>query len=135
MSPRTPEQYEEMREERKAHIMDVALEHFAKEGYHMTTISHIASHAGMSKGLMYNYFTNKESLLFEIILRSVNEMYADFDKNKDGYLSEEEFVFFIRRLFNLLKEKKTFWRLIFQLVMQNEVREKLLNISFIRYFF
>jgi AcrR family transcriptional regulator len=129
MSPRTPEQFEEMREERKTLIMDVALEHFAKEGYHKTTINRIARYAGMSKGLMYNYFTSKESLLFEIIMRSVNEMYADFDRNKDGYLTEDEFEFFIRRLFSLLKEKKTFWRLIFQLVMQNEVREKLL-ISF-----
>jgi len=107
--------------------MDVALEHFAKEGYHNTTINHIARHAGMSKGLMYNYFTSKESLLFEIIMRSVNEMYADLDRDKDGYLSVEEFEFFIRRLFNLLKEKKTFWRLLFQLVMQNEVREKILS--------
>ncbi len=129
MSPRTPEQFEEMREERKALIMDVALEQFAKGGYHKTTINQIARHAGMSKGLMYNYFISKESLLFEIIMRSVNEMYADFDRDKDGYLSEEEFVFFIRRLFNLLKGKKAFWRLLFQLLMQNEVREKLL-ISF-----
>lgn len=127
MSPRTPEQFEEMREERKTLIMDVALEHFAKEGYHKTTINHIARHARISKGLMYNYFTSKESLLFEIIMRSVNEMYADFDRDKDGYLSGDEFEFFIRRLFNLLKEKKTFWRLLFQLIMQNEVREKILN--------
>jgi len=127
MSPRTPEQFEGMREERKRLIMDVALEHFAKEGYHNTTINHIARHAGISKGLMYNYFISKESLLFEIIMRSVNEMYADFDSDKDGYLSGEEFEFFIRRLFNLLKEKKSFWRLIFQLIMQNEVREKILN--------
>lgn len=127
MSPRTAEQFEEMREERKALIMDVALEHFAKEGYHKTTINHIARHAGMSKGLMYNYFISKESLLFEIVMRSVNEVYTDFDKDKDGFLSEEEFEFFVRRLSNLLKEKKTFWRLLFQLLMQNEVREKLLN--------
>jgi AcrR family transcriptional regulator len=127
MSPRTPEQFEEMREDRKTLIMDVALEHFAKEGYHKTTINHIAKHAGMSKGLMYNYFTSKESLLFEIIMRSVNEMYADFDRDKDGFLSEEEFEFFIRRLFNILKEKRTFWRLLFQLIMQNEVREKLIT--------
>jgi AcrR family transcriptional regulator len=127
MSPRTPEQFEEMREERKTLIMDVALEHFAREGYHKTTINHIARHARISKGLMYNYFTSKESLLFEIIMRSVNEMYADFDRDKDGYLSGDEFEFFIRRLFKLLKEKKTFWRLLFQLIMQNEVREKILN--------
>ncbi len=129
MPPRTQEQFEEMRDERKTLIMNVALELFAKEGYHKTTINNIARHAGMSKGLMYNYFTGKESLLFEIIMRSVNEMYIDFDRDKDAYITEEEFEFFIRRLFKLLKKKKAFWSLLFQLLMQNEVRKKLL-ISF-----
>ena len=97
MSPRTPEQFEEIREERKTLIMDVALEHFARAGYHKTTINHIARHARISKGLMYNYFTSTESPLFAIIMRSVNEMYADFERDKDGYLSRAEFEFFLRR--------------------------------------
>ena len=71
MSPRTPKQFEEIREEKKTLIMDVALEHFANEGYHNTTINHIAKHAGISKGLMYNYFESKEELLAEIINRSM----------------------------------------------------------------
>jgi AcrR family transcriptional regulator len=127
MSPRTPKQFQEMREEKMAHIMDVALEHFANEGYYRTTINHIARHAGMSKGLMYNYFESKEALLKAIIHKSVNEVYKYLDINRDGYLSEEEFEFFIKKINVLLKEKRYFWRLLMQLLMQNDVREQFLR--------
>jgi len=105
-------------------IMDVALEHFAKEGYHRTTIIHIAKHTGMSKGLMYNYFESKEALLKAIIHKSVNEVYKYLDIDRDGCLSEEEFEFFIRKINVLLKEKRYFWRLLMQLLIQNDVREQ-----------
>src|SRR5512146_1450712 len=108
MSPRSPRQFQEIREEKMALIMDVALEHFANEGFYRTTISHIARHAGISKGLMYNYFESKEALLKAIIHRSVNEIYLNMDTNRDGYLSEEEFGLFVRKLNLLLKEKRYF---------------------------
>jgi AcrR family transcriptional regulator len=127
MSPRTTKQYEEIREEKRNLIMDSALEHFAKEGYHATTITHIAKHAGISKGLMYNYFESKEALLGAIIERSVKEVLNYFDTNRDGYLSEEEFEFFVRRIGTLLREKRIFWSLLFQILMQSEVREHFLS--------
>jgi AcrR family transcriptional regulator len=123
MSPRTSKQYEEIREEKSVLIMDTALEHFANEGYYRTTINHIAQHAGISKGLMYNYFDSKEALLKAIIEKSVAEVFNYFDTNRDGYLSEEEFEFFVRKIGVMLKEKRSFWRLLFQLLMQNEVRD------------
>ena len=127
MSPRTPQQFKEMREEKMTLIMDVALEHFANEGYYRTTINHIARHAGISKGLMYNYFEGKEALLKAIIHRSVNEIYKYLDIDRDGYLSEDEFEFFVRKINVLLKEKRYFWRLLMQLLMQNDVREQFLK--------
>jgi AcrR family transcriptional regulator len=127
MSPRTPQQFKEMREEKMTLIMDVALEHFANEGYYRTTINHIARHAGMSKGLMYNYFESKEALLKAIIHKSVNEIYKYLDIDRDGYLSEKEFEFFIRKISVLLKEKRYFWRLLMQLLIQNDVREQFLK--------
>jgi len=127
MSPRTSKQYEEIREEKIALIMDTALEHFANEGYHKTTINHIALHAGISKGLMYNYFDSKEALLKAIIDKSVAEVFSYFDIDRDGYLSEEEFEFFVRKIGIILKEKRSFWRLLFQLLMQNEVREQFIK--------
>ena len=127
MSPRSPQQFKEMREEKMTLIMDVALEHFANEGYYRTTINHIARHAGISKGLMYNYFESKEALLKAIIHKSVNEIYKYLDIDRDGYLSDDEFEFFVRKVNVLLKEKRYFWRLLMQLLMQNDVRGQFLK--------
>jgi len=127
MSPRTPKQFKEIREEKRSLIMDTALEHFASEGFHNTTINHIARHAGISKGLMYNYFRSKDELLAEIIDRSVTEMYMYFDSDRDGILTGDEFELFIRKLFATLRDKRSFWQLFFQLMMQKDVMETYLK--------
>ena len=127
MSPRTPQQNEEIREGKKNLIMDTALNHFANEGYHNTTISQIARHAGISKGLLYNYFTSKEELLNEIINRSMEGIFAHFDPDHDGHLSEDEFELFIRMLFAHIRENLSFWRLFYQLLLQKDVREQFLR--------
>ncbi|MEZ4988112.1 MAG: helix-turn-helix domain-containing protein [Saprospiraceae bacterium] len=46
---------------------------FAVFGYRGTTVSQIAAKAGISKGLLYNYFSGKEELLHEIIRSSIAE--------------------------------------------------------------
>ena len=120
MAPRTAKQFQDIREEKKTLIMDVALEHFASEGYHKSTISHIARHAGISKGLMYNYFKSKEELLEEIISRSMGEISHYFDPDKDGYLSEEEFELFVRKYFLIVRNNLSFWRLYYQLLQQKD---------------
>jgi AcrR family transcriptional regulator len=127
MSPRTPKQFREIREEKRTLIMDTALEHFAREGYHFTTINHIAKHAGISKGLMYNYFESKEVLLAEIIRRSVNEIYRNLDPDSDGILTPDEFEFFVGKFANLLVEKRSIWMLFFQMMFQNDVRDVFLS--------
>jgi len=58
--------YFKIREDKKALIMQVALELFASNGIQIP-ISKIADRAGVSKGLMYNYFESKEALLKLII--------------------------------------------------------------------
>ena len=127
MSPRTREQYEEIREEKKRLIMDVALEHFSDRGFHATTISHIARHAGISKGLLYNYFSSKEELLAVIIGRSLSDIYSHFDPDQDGYLSADEFEHFIRKMFGVLAADRRFWRLITGIMMQRGVYESLFS--------
>lgn len=124
MSPRTPQQFKELREEKMTLIMDVALMHFAGDGYHKTTINQIARQAGISKGLMYNYFESKEALLKAIIHKSVNDVFKYMDLDRDGTLSEEEFEFFIRKISVLLKEKRHFWQLLTQLLMQHDVSKQ-----------
>ena len=53
--PKTKEQFEEIRNKSKAAIIEAALELFANNGFHNTSITQIAKKAGVSKGLMYNY--------------------------------------------------------------------------------
>lgn len=133
MSPRTAVQFKEIREEKRSLIMDAALENFAGKGFHNTTINQIALQSGISKGLMYNYFESKDELLAEIIDRSVSEMYKYFDTDRDGMLTGEEFELFIRKLFNLLKEKRSFWRLFFQMIMQKDVMDSYLKRYAVRF--
>jgi len=127
MSPRSSAQFEEMREEKKTLIMDAALEHFSDYGFHATTISHIARHAGISKGLMYNYFKSKEELLAAIINRSLDEIYRSFDPDHDSNLTPEEFENFIRKVFALFREKRQFWKLIYRVMLQRGVYEHLID--------
>lgn len=127
MSPRTSQQFGEIREERKNLIMNAALDRFANVGFHAATISQIAKHAGISKGLMYNYFKSKEELLAGIVNRSVSEIYSDFDPDHDGYLTEDEFELFVRKLFYLLKEKRQFWKLLLGIMLQRGVYENILG--------
>lgn len=121
MSPRTEEQFQEIRDQKKTLIMEVALDLFAHNGYFNTSISKIANEAGISKGLMYNYFTSKEDLLNQIILDGSMKMMEYFDPDHDGILTDDEFVYYIKQIFKLMNEKSTFWKLFYALTMQPDV--------------
>ena len=129
MSPRTKEQVKEIRESRKQQIMDAALHLFANEGYVHCTISNLAEHTGISKGLMYNYFSSKQQLLEAIIQKGLNQVLNLFDPNRDGILTSGEFVDFIRNLFSIMKENKEFWVLYVSVLMQPGVKEHLTESS------
>ncbi|MFC2150852.1 TetR/AcrR family transcriptional regulator [Calditrichota bacterium] len=63
MTPQTKNKFDEMRAQSIEKITQAALELFTDVGYHKTTISMIAAKAGISTGLMYNYYKTKEELL------------------------------------------------------------------------
>lgn len=119
--PRTEEQFEEIRQEKRQLILDTALELFAENGFHTTSVSQIAKKAGVSKGLLYNYFESKEHLLKEIIDVGFNELFDIFDPNKDGILEIDEMRFYIETTFDLLKKNTEFWRFYFRVSLQADV--------------
>ena len=121
--PRTKEQVDEMRKKKRDLIMSVSLELFAENGYHATSISHIAQKAGISKGLMYNYFESKKKLLEDLILHGYNSIFENLDVNHDGILTKEEYIYFIDQSFNLLQHNLSHWKLFFSLLLQPKVTE------------
>ncbi len=121
MSPRSSEQFDDIRKQKKKLILETALELFAENGYHATSISQIAKKAGISKGLTYNYFESKKDILDELIASGFNEVYDNFDLNKDGTLTEEEFIYFIKQNFALVQKNLQHWKLYFSLLLQPSV--------------
>lgn len=125
MSPRTQEQFEEMRETRREQIMKAALELFAREGYANCSISRLADHIGISKGLMYNYFESKEALLVNIIEEGMSDIMAFFDPDNDGILTTEELAGFVRKVLWSIRENQNFWILYINIIFQPRVKELL----------
>lgn len=123
MSPRTPEQFEEMRESRRRQIMEAALELFASDGYSHCSMAQLAKHAGISKGLVYNYFESKEALLVAVIEDGVEAMMSMIDPNHDGILEPEEVEGFIRTLFQTMRGNLPFWVLFISVILQPVVKE------------
>jgi AcrR family transcriptional regulator len=60
--------------ERRQQIVNAAIKLFSEQGYYSTTIQHIAREAGISVGLIYQYFRDKDDILF-LTLKLVLETY------------------------------------------------------------
>lgn len=121
--PRTEQQFEKIRKDKRETIMQVALKLFSTETYHATTVSKIASAAGISKGLMYNYFPSKEALLLEILEEATLCVFGDLDQNHDGKLSDDEFEHYVRQSFITLQNNKEYFKLYYSLVLQKDVQK------------
>ncbi|MGB0886384.1 MAG: TetR/AcrR family transcriptional regulator [Chitinophagales bacterium] len=67
MAPKTDIQNQEIRKKSKQKIIDAAILLFSESGFAGTSISKIAKEAGVSKGLIYNYFETKEDIVKGII--------------------------------------------------------------------
>jgi AcrR family transcriptional regulator len=60
---------------RQEQILDAAARLFAAKGFHRTTTREVAEAADIAEGTLFNYFENKNDLLFGILTRlSENEM-------------------------------------------------------------
>jgi AcrR family transcriptional regulator len=125
--PRTNEQFTGIRETRRQHILDTALELFAIEGYHTTSIRKIASTAGISKGLLYNYFESKEDLVRSIIHKGIDQMMSVFDQNKDGFLTDQEMEFFVNENFKIIRQNIPFWQLYYATLLQPAVSKMVIE--------
>jgi len=121
MAPRTEEQFEEIRKEKVELIMNTALQLFANIGYESTSISKIALTAGISKGLMYNYFPSKEALLQRIIMDGMEKFMHFLNVDDQNHIKKEELIQFIDGNLDSLKKNTDYYRLYFSLIFQPKV--------------
>ena len=60
--------------DRHSQILDAALVCFAKRGFHQTSMHDISAEAGISVGLIYRYFENKEAVISAMADRHKKEI-------------------------------------------------------------
>jgi AcrR family transcriptional regulator len=74
MSPKVSEAH---KEERRSVLLASALECFAKKGYEATTVDDIVKNAGVSKGMLYNYFPSKEAIFLELLQERTDAYFSN----------------------------------------------------------
>ena len=114
MSPKTAEQNEQIRAESKHKIMDAAFKLIAKNGYEDTSIAMIANTAGVSKGLLYNYFASKEELVKALVMGAMEEgddLIAELISDNPRQTLSNLFMWFFKEM----RERPDHWRLMTEL--------------------
>src|SRR6476469_8650502 len=72
--PMPQPQIESPNPDRRSQILDAALVCFAKRGFHQTSMHDISAEAGISVGLIYRYFENKEAVISAMADRHKKEI-------------------------------------------------------------
>jgi AcrR family transcriptional regulator len=117
MSPRSTEKNKEIRQESMMRIMNAAFTLIAKQGYESTSITQIARQAGVSKGLLYNYFRSKEELLQQLIEKAFSQSDGLIGQLADPR-PEKTLENLFRWYFKELRERPDYWRLMTELTFK-----------------
>lgn len=121
MAPRTEAQQQAAREESKERILASALSCFSRLGYERASVRMIASEAGISQGLLYNYFESKEAVLKALFELSMHDVLRSFEALQGTDPPAERLRRYIRACFVIVEENVEFWRLSYGVRAQPEV--------------
>ena len=132
MSPRTTEQFEEIRKSSKENILNAALKLFSANGYAETSIRKIAREAKVSDGLFYNYFKSKEELALDVLkgaFTSIDEVIADNDSTDPS----ENIRASITNFIHLIDTEREKIRLLAQMGLHKQKIELINKITVAKY--
>ncbi|MEM6524752.1 MAG: TetR/AcrR family transcriptional regulator [Bacteroidota bacterium] len=107
--------------EKQEKILGAALSLFAKDGFSSTSTSKVAREAGVSEGLIFRHFENKEGLL-NAILQNGREKLTDIFNTLHQLEDPKEIL---RRVITLPltieEDQRPFWKLLYALKWQADV--------------
>ncbi len=110
-----------MREASRRRILKAALRLFAAHGYADTSIRMIAQSAGISVGLLYNYFPSKADLLSALFEESMRDVQTSFASAETAKTPSERIERLVRSAFEILDTNRDFWRTSYGVRMQPAV--------------
>lgn len=127
--PRTQQEYERIRQEAKEKIRRSAMELFIKKGYHATSISDVAKEAGISKGLLYNYYSGKEVLLAQMVEERIAQTAEVMEGARSLEDPAEQLKMIVEGAINSVYQHPQVFRFYLHLQTQPESDEELIKYS------
>ena len=73
------------KEVRATEILDAALKVFVDRGYHATRLEDVGAAAGVTKGTIYLYFRNKESLFTQVVQSTIEPFLTEAEETLAGH--------------------------------------------------
>src|SRR6202035_6051857 len=70
-------------EAKRSRIVEIAMQHFAEQGYHSARVGDIAAALGIAKGSIFQHFGSKDGLFFEVYKRAVRSFPKYLDAPSD----------------------------------------------------
>ena len=110
-------------EDRKEQIIDAAMRVFAKKGFVRATNKDVAREAGITAGLIYHYFENKEALLMAILeTRSPLKVLSALPENAFDLPPEQFFSTVIQQILRVVETENfiALIRVVLPEVLNNE---------------
>lgn len=101
--------------DRRAAILDAAMEAFARSGYHGTSIDDIASQARISKALIYEHFASKRELHATLIAQQADELFGRLRANAaPDREADERLRGGVDAFLGFVEERREAWRALFR---------------------
>ncbi|MES0491969.1 MAG: TetR/AcrR family transcriptional regulator [Leptospirales bacterium] len=101
-------------------ILEVAIALFAKNGFHATSMRHIAKGAKIVQSSIYNHFKSKEAILLEIVKLMKLEVVRTFDLEPD-VTGKQAMEMYVDKVQTSIETNPQFWRLIHSIRMSDEI--------------
>lgn len=108
--------FDKLPPEKRARIMNAAVEEFANNGFENTSIQQIAKKSGISVGSVYKYFENKEALFTSVVQQGLSTLEGLLvelaDSSEDIYIKAD---IIIRNLLDFSRKQPNLVKLYCQL--------------------
>ncbi len=123
--PRNEEANQRIRESQRAKILEAAMQVFARKGL-AATMADVATAAGVSQGLAYRYFANKEA-----IYRALVEQTVQLGNSTTPYIEEipgtpgERLTFLLSRIMESRRQNTIIFQLFYHVLSDETTPETL----------
>jgi AcrR family transcriptional regulator len=107
---------------RRSAILDAALEVFAANGYHASSLEEIAAAAGISKALIYEHFRSKRELHAALLQSHVQELFERLARTAGtDEPGEVRLRAGVEAFLRFVQERRDGWRMLFREAADPEV--------------